>query len=346
MKKTYLFPKGHYAKKINSRRLGVLPFITAAFMADIMGLANCASPDSVFNVGIPPCDLSKKKMKGVIFMDQGVAFTPSDLASVAAFIGAIKAKTYAPRGQRVYPIWDILNFEDNTGDPSTGGIGNLSTATIVVSDAIPSFSFGYNGSEARHKRMAAMSSASLDVMFVDEGWAVYGTREGDNFAGFTVLQAYADTSKFIVADAVNQYRFRITLGSINQYRDSSEYVVGNSGLLAAVGLVDAQLSKLSNVTNVHKIKVIADGGTDLVALYGAALAALPFTAQNLETGLAVTVTSVAYDAALQALTVTIDNTAWGGLVVGNRVQLNGPTSSALAGANIKPYETLPVILVK
>lgn len=187
MKKTYLFPKGHYAKKINSRRLGVLPFITAAFMADIMGLANCASPDSVFNVGIPPCDLSKKKMKGVIFMDQGVAFTPSDLASVAAFIGAIKAKTYAPRGQRVYPIWDILNFEDNTGDPSTGGIGNLSTATIVVSDAIPSFSFGYNGSEARHKRMAAMSSASLDVMFVDEGWAVYGTREGDNFAGFTVL---------------------------------------------------------------------------------------------------------------------------------------------------------------
>jgi hypothetical protein len=133
-------------------------------MADILNLANCASPDSVFNVGVPPCDLSKKKMKGVIFADSGVSFSGSEIASVAAFIAAVKTKSTAARGGRVYPIWDILNFEDNTGDPSTGSIGNLSTATIITQDAVPSFSFGYNGTEARHRRMAAMTSLPFTVL--------------------------------------------------------------------------------------------------------------------------------------------------------------------------------------
>lgn len=346
MGKHIYFPPNHFAPKINARRLGVMPFLTAAFMADIIGVANCASPDSVFNTGIPPCDLAKKKMKGIVFADSGVVFTPADCASPAAFIAAVKLKTTAARGGRVYPIWDLLNFEDNTGDPATGSVGNLTTATIITSDAIPAFSFGYNGSEARHKRMSAMNGASLDVFFVDEQWAVYGTREGDNFAGFSVLQAYGDTSKFIVSDAVNQYRFRTTLGDISQYRDNSEYVVVNSGLAAAVGLVDVVMSKLSNATNVYKIKIIADGGTDLMALYGGIIAGLTFTAINLDSGVTFTVTSVAYDSTLQALTVTLDSTAYTAAAVGTRIQLKGPSAAALSTANVKPYEIIPVILVK
>ncbi len=316
-------------------------------MADILDLANCASPDSVFNVGIPLCDLAKKKIKGVILADSGVSFTGADIASVAAFIAAVKTKTTAARGGRVYPIWDINNFEDNTGDPTTGSIGNLSTATIVTSDAVPAFRFGYNGTEARHKRLAAMAGASLDVFFVDEAYAVYGTTDGSGgFKGFDVLQAYAYTSKFIVADAVNQYSFRITLGSINEYRDSSLYVVANSGILAAVGLINVQLSKLSNASNVYKIQAIADGGTNMEPLHGAALAALTWTAVNLETGAAFTVTSVADDTSLDAFTITLDSTAYTALASGARVQIYGPTSAAMSAAGVKPFEMIPVVITK
>jgi len=59
-------------------------------MATILNVANCASPDSVFNVGLPPCDLAKKKIKGLIFADKAVRFSASDTSSVAAFIAAVK----------------------------------------------------------------------------------------------------------------------------------------------------------------------------------------------------------------------------------------------------------------
>lgn len=328
------------------RRTGVIPHITTDFL-DILGLANCASPDSVFNVGVPPCDIAKKKLKGVIFADKGVTFSGAEVASVAAFIAAVKTKTTAARGGRVYPIWDLLNFEDNTGDPTTGGIGNLTTATIITSDAIPAFRFGYNGTEARHKRMAAMMGASLDVFFVDEGLAVYGTEVAEGqFGGFSVLQAYTDTSKFIGADAINQYAFRVTLGDITEYRDNSLYVVTNSGILTAVGLVNVKLSELSQASNVIKLKVIADGGTDLEPLYGGDLDGLTWTAVNLETGAAVTVTGVADSPSDDSIAVTIDSTEWAALSSGDRIQIYGPTAAAMAAAGVSPYEMISVIVTK
>ncbi|HYD90286.1 MAG TPA: hypothetical protein VEA37_02225 [Flavobacterium sp.] len=315
-------------------------------MADIMNLANCASPDTVFNVGIPLCDLAKKKIKGVILLDKGVVFTPSQRASVAAFLAELKLKVVAARGSRAYPIFDINNFEDNTGDPTTGAIGNLSTATIVTSDAVPTFRFGYNGSEARHKRMALMAGASLDVLFVDDGYAIYGTQKGDDFGGYSVLQAYVDTSKFIVGDATNQYAFRLTLGSIVEYRENSAYVVGNSTLTTVQGLIDVVMSKLSNSANVYKIKMIADGGTDLEPLHGAAIAGLTFTAIDLQTGAAFTITSIADDPALDALTVTLDSTLYTALASGDKIQLNPPSASALSAAGVKPFEFIPLVITK
>lgn len=315
---------------------------------DILNLANCANPDSVFNTGIPLCDLAKGKIKGVLLLDKGVYFTPAERASATAFLAAVKAKTVAARGQRVYPVFDINNFEDNTGDPTTGGVGNLSTATIIVSDAVPTFRFGYNGSEARHKRMALMNGASLDIMFIDDKYAVYGTQDGDNLKGFSVLQAYTDTSKFIVADAINQYSFRITLGSIVEYREQSAYVVTNNGLIALQGLIDVQLAYLSNVDNVVKVQPIADGGTNLSEndTTNAAIAGETFTAINLETSAAFTVTSSAADNTLDAVTVTLDSTAWAALSAGDRVQINPPSTSNLFDAGVKPYEFLPVIVTK
>lgn len=313
-------------------------------MANIMDLANCASPDSVFNTGVPLCDLAKGKLKGVIFADRGVSFTPGDCTSVVSFLAAVKTKTTAARGGRVYPIWDINNFEDNTGDPTSGGIGNLTTATIVTSDAIPAFRFGYNGSEKRHSRMALMAGSSLDVFFVDDKFAVYGTASGDNFKGYSVLQAYADTSKFIVADAVNQYSFRITLGSISEYRDLSRYVVTNTGVLQALGLIDTELKLETLVANVASFKILADGGTDLGPLYGTAIAALTFTAVNLQTGAAFVVTSTAYSVGL--LVVTLSSAAWTALASLDKVQINPPTAAALAGVSVKPFEIIPVIVTK
>lgn len=322
-------------------------FFNVAYMADIIDLANCENPDSIFNTGIPLCDVKKSKMKGVMFMDKGVTFSGADIASTPAFIAAIKTKTTADRGGRVYPMFDLQNLEDNTGDPQTGNVGNLTTATFVTSDTVPVFRFGYDGSETRHKKMSAMNGASLDVMFIDDKFTFYGTRKDVGvIGGFSVLQAYADTSKFVVTDAVNQYAFRLTLSDVTQYREKSAYVVTNSGVLSAVGLINVEMRELSQAANVFHIQFIAEGGTDLEPTYGGALDGLTFTAVNLETGAAFTITSVADNPGDQSLIFTMNSAAWTALNPGDRVQIFPPSASALAGASIKPYEIFPIIVVR
>lgn len=315
---------------------------------NLMNAANCASVDTLFNTGVPPCDIKRQKIRGIIFLDKGVYFTPADMASPAAFIAALKTKTTAPRGQRAYPMFNLLNFADGTGEPATGAIGNLTTAVINVNEATPVFTFGYDGSEAYHKRMAAMASSQLDMMLVDGGWGVFGcSTDSVNFKGYSTQQLYPYIPKFIVADAVDQYHFKATLGSITEYRDQSAYFIGNSGLSAAQGLINFQLSELSKVTNVYKIQAFADGGTSMGPLYGALLAGLTFTAKDLDNNNAsMTITSIAYDATLDALTVTFDSTAWTALTSGHRIQLSPPLAAALAAAGIKPYEGYPVIITK
>lgn len=315
-------------------------------MSTILGLANCASPDSVFNTGIPLCDIPKGKIRGLIFLDKGVTFNAAALGSIAAFIAELKVKTTAARGSRAYPLFDLLNFEDNTGDPGTGSVGNLTTATIITSSEIPSFRFGYNGTEKRHARMAAMGGAALDVLFVDDKYSVFGTDKGGEFGGYSILQAYANVSKFIVSDAVNQYAFTLTLGDLSQYKENSTYVSANAALFAVQGLVNVQLSKLSNSSNVYKIKMIADGGTDLEPLHGAAVAGLTFTAAKVSDGSTIDITSVADDTSLDALTVTIDSSDYSALGSGDQFILRGPSAAALAGAGVKPFEFLPVIITK
>lgn len=316
------------------------------YLQDIIGLPSCVSPDTEFNTGTPLCDLIKGRIIGTIFADKGKTFSSSDCASAASVIAAIKTATTADRGGRVYPLWSLLNFEDNTGDPSTGSIGNLTTATIVTQDGVPQFRFGYKGGELQHKVIAAMVGGAYDIFFVDDQYAIYGykTTNGE-LSGFSVIQNYVDPSKFTVADAVNKYSYRVTLADIKQYRDLSTFVVTNSGILSAVGLINVTLSKLSNVTNVYKIKVIADGGTDLEPINGAAIAALTWTAKKSD-GTAFTITSVADDTTLDAMTITFDSAMYTALTSGGTIQLYGPTASALAGAGVKPYEFRSLIIVK
>lgn len=346
MKTAFIKRTRSHAKPITSRHMRLVSFSGVNYL-DILGVANCASPESVFNTGIPLCDVKKKKIRGVIFADAGVSFSGAEVQSIGSFINAVKTKTIAARGQRVYPVWDLQNFADNTGDPATGAVGNLTTATTVTNDAVPSFSFGYNGTEARHKKMAAMNSMSLTVFFVDAGWTVYGYKDADgSIRGFDVLQAYADVSKFPVDNTVDQYRFRITLADIGQYRDRTEYVVTNSGILSAVGLINVYLTQYNLAANVVKVAAIAEGGDNMQVLNGTAIAGLTWTAINLQTGDAVALTTIAEDAVGQGFTITIDNAAWTALGSGDSIQIFGPLAAALSGAGVRPYEFMSVIVTK
>ena len=316
-------------------------------MASILNVPDCASVDTVFNTGKPACDFIKGiPKKGVILLDKGTSFSASDLASVTAFISALKAKTYAARGGRVYPIWDIDNFEEDVPDPTTGSVGNMTTEQIFVSDPLPAFRVGYGGGELQHARIGSMSGGSYDFMIVDDNYTVYGTKTADGgMKGWSTSQIFVYPSKFRVADAVNQYSFRIQLGSIAEYRENVSAVKTNSTILTAYGLINVPLSELSKAANVVKVQAVADGGTNLEPIYGATISGLTWTAKKAD-GTAFTVTSVADSPSDDSYAVTLDSTAWTALSSGDTVTIYGPTAAALAGASVAPYEMIAVTVTK
>lgn len=316
-------------------------------MSTIKNLVILEGGQSTFNVGKPPADFKKMKMKGVIFLDAGVEIPAEKLGSVASLITALKEGAVAERGSRVYPIWDLLNFTDNTGDPATGSVGNLSTATTVVNDAVPAFKFGYDGTELRHRNIAAMMGLGLDVMFVDEGYRLYAT-DGANggIKGFSSMQQYVDTTKFPVADTVDQYAFRVTLGSAVEYRDRFVAIMANQGITAVQGLINVNMEVVSHVANVLHLKPIADGGKNLEPQYGAILDGLTFEAIVLKNGATLAVTSIADNAVGEDLILTLDTTAYNALTAGDEIQIISPSPAALSAANVKPYEILSFNIVK
>lgn len=347
MKKSKYIMPTRYAAKITSRHLGLRAYQNVAYLNDILSVANCARPDSVFNTGKPLCDLKKSKFFGVIFADAGLEVPEDALASVPAFIQWLKDSTVAERGQRVYPLFDIRNFTDNTGDPATGSTGNLTTASIVTSDAVPTFKFGYNGSEKRHQRLAEMTGASLDIFFVDDQFAVYGTTSANGrIKGYSVEQAYTDTSKFIIADSVDQYAFRITLADAKEYRNRTEYIVTNGGLSAVSGLVNATMKLITLAANVVNMEIIADGGTNLEPIHGAAIAAETFTARRLDTGAPIAVTSAADDPTNDQIDITLDSTAYTATPSDTDIEIIGPSAADLSAAGVKPYEFISLVFTK
>lgn len=338
------YMKRQFAPKLVSRRL--INFLCVAYMADILNLPNCATQETEFNTGIPLCDLIKKKILGVIFVDSGVYFTAAHRASTTAFLTELAAKTVAARGSRAYPLWDIRNYDDQTGEPTKGGVGNLTTSQVVTADGIPAFRFGYNGGEIQHQILANIESGQYDMFIVDEGYTVYGTRDGVNLKGFSTEQIYVNPSKFQVTDRVNQYSFDVTLASMIEYKQRSGFIVTNSTITEKVGLINITLSEFSLVSNVLKAIMTAAGGTNLEPLYGAALDGLTWTAKNAQTDASFTVTSVATDAANDAMTITLDSTAWTALTSGQSVIIYGPTPAAMSAANIAPFEFVPYTVTK
>lgn len=316
-------------------------------MASILNVPDCASVDTVFNTGQPLCDFIKGiPKKGVILLDRGATFTAAQMASVGAFLAELQVKATAARGSRAYPIWDINNFEEEVPDPTTGAVGNMTTEQIYVSDPLPAFRVGYGGGELQHARVGAMSGGSYDFMIVDDNYTVYGTKTATGgLKGWTTSQIFVYPSKFRVADAVNQYSFRIQLGSITEYRENIGALKANSSILSVYGLINVPLSELSKASNVVKVQAIADGGTNLEPLYGTAISALTWTAKKSD-GTSFTVTSSADDAALDAYTITLDSAAYTALSSGATVTIYGPTAAALYAAGVAPYEMIPVIITK
>lgn len=311
-------------------------------MASLLNVANCGGTTGTFNSGKPVCDVIRDIPYGLILHDSGVEFDAADMASVATFVAALDTATRAPRGSRVYPIWDLTNFEDTSQEATKGAIGNLSNVQIQLVDAIPSFSFQHRTGEAFHKLLSKAESQNLKLLIVDKKYVVYGTQtSGGNLTGFSLAEFKAGLGKFQTPQGASNYPFSVILNSITEYKENLAFFQADSSVVNISGNIDVVLSLFNLTTNVAKVSAIANGGKNMFDNFSVLLANVArWVATNAQTGAAFTITSVsAVDTVNKVFSVTLDNTAWGLLTTGQKVNLDLAATASLSAAGIDGYES-------
>lgn len=320
-------------------------------MADIANKPNCGGVTSTFNSGLPLCDVIRKAPKALLLMDSGVEFTPADRASVATLTAAIKTKTRAARGGRVYPILSLSGFTDTSKASTKASIGNLSIQEITMQEGVPSFTFEQYKGDLFQKQLSKAEGGNLKLMIIDAGNVLYGTETSSgNLTGFTMAEFKAELAKFATASNPAVYPFSITLDSIVEYRDNLMIVQLDSTIFNISGIVDANLNSTDNppvqVANVIKIAPTGTGGKNIGVLYPTALAnAAAWVATDDQTGANVTVTSVTWDSVNNRFNVTLDSTAYAALTSGQSISVTLANSAALLALGVDGFESIGAVKV-
>lgn len=322
-------------------------------MADIANKPNCGGSTSTFNSGLPLCDVIRKAPKALLLLDNGVEFTPSDRASIATLVAAIKTKTRAARGGRVYPILSLSNFEDTSKAATKAAIGNLSIQEITMQQGIPSFTFQHYKGDLFHKQLSRAEGGNLKLMIIDAGNVIYGTgTSAGNLTGFTLAEFKAELAKFATASNPAIYPFSITLDSIIEYQDNLMIAQLDNTIFNISGIIDVNDNSTDNppvqVANVIKIAPIGTGGKNVGTLYPTALAVVgAWVATNDQTGAAVTITSVTWDSAAERFNITLDSTAYTALTSGDTVSVELASAAALLALGVDGFESVgPVVVTK
>lgn len=318
-------------------------------MADILNIPNCGV-NSSGNSGVDVCDVIRKTLKGIILTDPNFQIAAGSRVDLNTFMAYLDTATTAARGVRIYPIPDLVNFDDKSSEATRGSLGNITVAQIDLVDAIPEFEFRHYNGEAYHKKLSRFNSQSVRIFIYDDANQLFGTLDSNNnLKGYTLAQFRTILAKFGTASESAHYPFKVVMKSAAEYRDNVGYIICDSRLSALSGIIDVINSLTSQTTNVVKVKALTEGsGTNLGDLYSVTLASVSlWVVKRLDTGATVTITSVTWDAATSSFVVTIDSTIYTAAPSTTKFTIDQAAASVLDVANVSPYESKgPVTITK
>ena len=245
-----------------------------------------------FFTGKSVCEIDYDKIKSVILMKHGVKLDYSSLES-------IRSACHADVPNRAYGFPTIINWEPNGGEAQTSQVGYG-----------PTF---YNGMSARndaltldkfrhYQRAEILKNVeeTFDMYLIDKRNNLYGLNDGtDTLAGIPVTIYPSGNDHPGASDKES-----LVLNVV--YEDVEEYMInldveplGFRATTAVYGLMPVTLEKQGTSGNNYKL-IEFYGKGDATAKYGELLAD---HAADVMTG----VTAATYDAATNALTLTVSS---------------------------------------
>ena len=249
-------------------------------------------------------------------------------------------------------VFPVVQDVADKSDANKEGSLNQGFKTVLL-EGKPAYEFKVFAGQSLVPQLRKFNNQSLRVLMLDNHNRVWGVKSGVNFIG-AQAKIFTGGLKYADGQNVNEGVATISVSYLkaSELNDDAAFgeVVSTAGI---TGLIDAQLTNISHVTNVWKIGAqIATaeiGQTINVAdTYSTELAAagLWVAKTGATYGTTLAITSVAYDAALNCWTVTFDNTAYGLLSSGANIKLNFAAPGVLNAAGVESLEGLEVILTK
>lgn len=314
-----------------------------------MSLSLCGSIGA--NTGQIDCDPTRGNPARI--MPGGATFSSSDYADQTTMDAAIVSKLKLPTGnsQKLYPFPVIQGTTDQTEAAKYGNLGYGLKVKLLRSKN--GYEFEVLAGTALEKKLIAFDGQVIPLLILDDKSQIAGIKDSNgNFKGANYLIGVEPAG---YGDAQNAKSTKITISIVDSqdFTENAYFYTTALPSSSIVGLKDVILSEpQAHSTNVYKIKMKIptaklNGDLDIWDDYGSLIAALTFTAgTGTNYGTSLTITSVAADNTLKALTVTFDSTAFTALSSGAKIKLIPPTPAVLDAANVTGVELFPIILTK
>lgn len=303
------------------------------------------------NTGFGSCVIDPGKIMGAIRVPKDKVFTQTELDALRATLDA--ARLAASKSNRIFPIHNFRAVTDNSEDTvyQTLGYG----AQVPIRDGNYRWTFQYtDGALCLSLGLRSHNFQSTSWLFYDDKNLILGWRKLDATGaayGLAGIPATFHANKWKVNDGANVAAYTVYFDMDPQYlNDYLGFVQADFAVSEITGLQNINLVQ-SGASAAGVIKLLAKTGCDgsnLYDLYSTELAAAAaWTAINMSTGAAITISTVAADPNIKGFTITLDNTDPDYPASGTgQVTINLVDPTALDALDVTGFEGIPITVLR
>lgn len=317
-----------------------------------MALSLCST--SVANTGEIACDKSKGVLQK-IFIFNGAVPTGSHDTEQELFDTLVGfSKLSKSDANKLFALNELQDLSRNS-EANAEGTLNLGYKT-VIREGRPAYIGKFFGGADLLSRLRTFNNQTVRILEYDANGVLWGTKSGTDFKGYQA-KLFFSGGEIATGQGVEEgiIEVQVSILSVSEYKNNSYWaaIPDTANIEDMVSLIDVPLAYVSHSSNVHKISMIIPGsnlieGYNIGSDFGTAVAALSaqFSAKSGAgtPSTALAITSIAYDSALECLTVTYDNTAYG-TATGN-IKLIPPTPTQLDAGDVTGVELISVTYAK
>ena len=305
---------------------------------------------SVANTGELACDKSRGVLKKLFIFNGSIG--ANDYADETTFMNKLIANSKLSKedSDKIFVLNEAQDLAD-ASDANKDGSLNLGFKTVLL-EGKPGYTIKFFAGGDLLKRLRKFNNQTVRVLEYDANGVVWGTKSGGAFKGFQA-KLFFTGNKIATGQNVEEgvVTLSVSILSTTEYFDNNYWMETAGNVDDIQSLMDVTMNVISVASNVFKIglNILGSdlkGAYNIWGDYGAAIAALTFTAKSGAAGAALIITSVAADDTLEALTVTFDATAFAALASGTVITLIPPTPATLDTADVPNTEIIPLSIIK